>query len=628
MAPATTAAVAPPSAATATATATKSSPAPLKTINTGVIEPLNLNLYDPEPSYEDCAVVNKIFPFFDPRYCCGTVEFKTGPVPDITSTIQCDPVTRRITTWEMVWWLTAAVSDAKCSFESCSQAISLDGIGKLTELTHLYFDIPTPVFAMNWPKDIGNLRKLRTLKLAGAFVGKIPEGFGQLSTLKQLFFNNTPLKELPGSIVQTKNLRGLFLYDTDIQSVPPVVGSLMQLEDFVFHRLTLVGSIPSTLRNLRNLYRLEILAKTESIAEPTLPVVGSQLVGLFPEFLLELPNLRYLHISGGFLGGELPSWNDTAVAKGLGSTAFFSKDAPPARVGEREKKVFAIPRNRFSGSFLTELVGRLPSFIELYVGGNCFDIPTIDSEADLSQWIIEAEDQDNPVDCIADIEALKSKLLWSDSYEELVTIGSLFSQNSTSTASPSSSTSLPQRIETTTDQARAPSTKTSSSATDLASTATASTPTTTIASDSNSPNSPLPAQPPLSITVFITDEIRLEDAGGSLLGIPRTESQPAPDLPSTTRPSFLTAIESRPASSQPAFTNPKQTTTDKGLTDNTPVTTTVVEYAAENATGPGGGTVSVAVAAGMAAASSLATVILFSGCLWLAWRRRERVPAK
>ncbi|KAJ3115174.1 hypothetical protein HDU96_001079 [Phlyctochytrium bullatum] len=168
------------------ATATESSPAPLKTINTGVIEPLNLILYDPEPSYEDCAVVNKLFPFFDPEYCCGTIEFGTGPVPYIVSTIECDPDSRRIRTWEMMWWQSED-ADYICTYQICSEPTNLDGIGNLTELSHLYFNIPTPLFRAKWPQDIGNLKNLNTLKLVGAFVGKIPEGFGQLSKLKQLY---------------------------------------------------------------------------------------------------------------------------------------------------------------------------------------------------------------------------------------------------------------------------------------------------------------------------------------------------------------------------------------------------------------------------------------------------------
>ncbi|KAJ3115170.1 hypothetical protein HDU96_001075 [Phlyctochytrium bullatum] len=256
--------------------------------------------------------------------------------------------------------------------------------------------------------------------------------------------------------------------------------------------------------------------------------------------------------------------------------------------------------------------------------------------------ILEPEMQDRPDVCLGSLDFVRRKFILAESYEELELIRDALQQSSIirTVSSSSLSPSVTGSSSITQTEAESSARDTSSSAiapvTGGGTSSTASIGGQSRTADSinlatSLTNAMFASQVPLptTATVFVTDEIRLDDAliqAGPPFAMPRTESLPA------TRPSLLTSGASDFIPAQTTFSSlfPISSSTKQGPTNkppgNVPATITVVEFVPMNANGASA--ISTVQVAGMATAGSLITVILVSLGLWVYWRRRAHVSGQ
>jgi Leucine-rich repeat (LRR) protein len=128
------------------------------------------------------------------------------------------------------------------------------------------------------PKNIGNLRKLKHLNLAGAGIAKIPDSLGHCP-LRHLSFTGG-FKTIPAGFGNLANLETLQLRSTKPLTLPDSFGNLCRLKELSIHAPAL--EITSSLGNLTALKKLEI--HTEK--DPVLPETFGGLAAL-KKFLIE-----------------------------------------------------------------------------------------------------------------------------------------------------------------------------------------------------------------------------------------------------------------------------------------------------------------------------------------------------
>ncbi|KAJ3115180.1 hypothetical protein HDU96_001085, partial [Phlyctochytrium bullatum] len=222
--------------------------------------------------------------------------------------------------------------------------------------------------------------------------------------------------------------------------------------------------------------------------------------------------------------------------------------------------------------------------------------------------------QGDPENCFTDIDYLKKKYFWFDSYESQDLIWNSFwsrvnqsstsvlGQSSTSSSSATSSAVLTTILSSTAIGSSATTTPRDTSAPIGAQSQI--TTTSTLATTVNPE-----AATPTTATVFITDEIGFDNVAiqaGQPFTISHIDSLPA------TRPSFLTSGASRIIPAQTTFATAFPSSSNQGPTSkppgNIPATTTVIEFVTMSANGQS--TIPTVQVAGMATASSLITVVL------------------
>lgn len=131
-------------------------------------------------------------------------------------------------------------------------------IGLMTHLEEL--DL-TRCMSGSLPEELGNLKKLRSLKMwANQLTGSIPAG---IATLEQLRTLNLPGNQISGNIPEhisnLKELTSLNLSDNKLQGIiPEAIGSLKKLHYLDLSSNKLEGNLPQTFSNLTNLSELKV----------------------------------------------------------------------------------------------------------------------------------------------------------------------------------------------------------------------------------------------------------------------------------------------------------------------------------------------------------------------------------
>ncbi len=129
------------------------------------------------------------------------------------------------------------------------------------------------------PSDIGRLRRLETLSLAGNRIRRLPETLGDLPSLKRLDLTENELEALPESLSRLTALTALLVRSNRLTALPDL-STLHALEHLALTNNPL-HALPPWLAGLPALRFVEL---------SSLPLEG------FPDALLELPQLELVEL--------------------------------------------------------------------------------------------------------------------------------------------------------------------------------------------------------------------------------------------------------------------------------------------------------------------------------------------
>ena len=197
--------------------------------------------------------------------------------------------------------------------------IETDGEGRIT-LLKIGGESFGYWFGGQIPPELGNLSKLRELRLHGGFTGEIPPELGNLNRLKELDLKGG-FADIPPSLGNLSRLRVLRLYGKFAGGIPPELGNLNRLEVLdlrgrVGQTRGIQGEIPPELGNLGNLRELKLNFNQLTGEIPSelgnlrsleiLWLNNNALTGQIPSELGDLDNLVYLSLRGNQLTGCIP----------------------------------------------------------------------------------------------------------------------------------------------------------------------------------------------------------------------------------------------------------------------------------------------------------------------------------
>ncbi|KAJ9176788.1 hypothetical protein P3X46_012066 [Hevea brasiliensis] len=173
------------------------------------------------------------------------------------------------------------------------------------------------------PELLANFSSLESLRLSGcALQGEFPVGIFQLPNLKILDLSYNP--DLKGYLppFQLKSaLKSLILSGSNfVGELPSSFGNLAYLEELDIYRCNFTGKIPYSFRNLSKLVYLDLsrnhfspsISSFSSVGNltkiTTLRLVGLNLTGEIPSWLMNLTQLSVVNLRQNQLTGPIPSW--------------------------------------------------------------------------------------------------------------------------------------------------------------------------------------------------------------------------------------------------------------------------------------------------------------------------------
>jgi Leucine-rich repeat (LRR) protein len=170
------------------------------------------------------------------------------------------------------------------------------------------------------PENIGNLKELLRLNIAGKLHGTIPNSIPNLKKLRGLQISNfsgTLSDTIPENIGNLSELTHLSIYNSTQGTIPTSIANLKNLHWLNLQTGNLEGIIPENIYNLTNLQILE-LANQKITGELTenfgklknlnyLDLSGNKLSGKIPFSIGEISNLTYVDLSENQFNGQIPS---------------------------------------------------------------------------------------------------------------------------------------------------------------------------------------------------------------------------------------------------------------------------------------------------------------------------------
>ena len=107
------------------------------------------------------------------------------------------------------------------------------------------------------PRQIGQLKKLKELRLSSNSIKTIPEGIGELESLRELDLSGNPLQALPKSFGKLAKLETLDLSNTSLKTLPDSIGDLGSLQSLDLSESKMT-ELPDAIGNLKSLRSLDL----------------------------------------------------------------------------------------------------------------------------------------------------------------------------------------------------------------------------------------------------------------------------------------------------------------------------------------------------------------------------------
>ncbi|CAI9773935.1 unnamed protein product [Fraxinus pennsylvanica] len=196
-------------------------------------------------------------------------------------------------------------------------------IGNLTFLNLLILDNNS--FMGNIPQELGNLRRLRFLRIRLSWnnlYGKIPTKLGSLSKLQLIQApRNSLVGEIPSTFGNASSLEFFGFSSNRLTGRIPNEFGQLNLEYIGLSENRLSGSFPPTIFNLSSITTIfvpmnQMQGTLPSFVGKTLPnlhylaIEGNQFTGTIPVSLSNLSNLEFLFIGGNKITGNVPSFSN------------------------------------------------------------------------------------------------------------------------------------------------------------------------------------------------------------------------------------------------------------------------------------------------------------------------------
>ncbi|KAG9442915.1 hypothetical protein H6P81_018769 [Aristolochia fimbriata] len=256
-----------------------------------------------------------------------------------------------------------------------------------------YLDLSSNAFSGEIPNNLSASPALQLINVSfNRLRGGVPASFGELQALQYLWLDWNLLDgTLPSAIANCSSLLHLSLQGNSLRGrVPAAIGALPSLQVLSLSQNNLSGPLPASLfynasgsaPNSLRIVQLGFNAFTE-MAPPEQPSFSSVLQvldlqqnmirGEFPRWLINVPTLRILDLSGNSFTGPLPSkFGDLFALQQLRLARNSLQGEVPANILKcRYLQVLDLEDNRFSGE-IPEFIGQLADLKNLSLGGNFF----------------------------------------------------------------------------------------------------------------------------------------------------------------------------------------------------------------------------------------------------------------
>ncbi|CAL0334429.1 unnamed protein product [Lupinus luteus] len=258
---------------------------------------------------------------------------------------------------------------------------SLNLVGQLSSAIQSLSELDTVDLSYNTgltgriPKEIGNLKKLKSLALVGCgFFGPIPDSIGSLKQLTFLALNSNQFNgNIPRSIGNLSNVNWLDLADNQLEGPIPVsddqgqpgLDLLLKAQHFHFGNNKLSGQIPPNLFKSSMILEHVLLDNNQLVGTipltlslvTTLEVVRfdwNGLTGGMPSNFNNLEKLTELYLSNNKFNGSLPDLTgmSSLTYVDMSNNSFTSSDNIPSWVTSLESLTTVIlGDNQLSGTF-------------------------------------------------------------------------------------------------------------------------------------------------------------------------------------------------------------------------------------------------------------------------------------
>ncbi|CAN4093218.1 unnamed protein product [Withania somnifera] len=281
-------------------------------------------------------------------FTAHVTELNLGYVSDYAPNAPCTPKSTLNASLFAPFSYLRKIFVYKCFTEN---EVSLLDFGSLPDSLEELVFLENPGLVGSLSEKVGNLMSLRRLVLSGSGVsGGIPDGIGGLFNLEQLTLSRNKIGcDIPVGLKTLKKLKVLDLSQNELgSSVPESIGNLTQLLklDLSYNRLS--GEIPGSLKGLKSLEFLDLSYNHFSNSG-------------VPLFLVEMPSLREVYLSGNFLGGQIPEiWENLGGIVGLGLSKIGLVGNIPVSMGVYLKNIsyLGLDNNKLEG-ILPEEFGAL-----------------------------------------------------------------------------------------------------------------------------------------------------------------------------------------------------------------------------------------------------------------------------